>query len=305
MATVLITGGTGMIGSALTKALVEKGYQVIILTRKIGKHSIEKNISYAEWDVEKQTIDEKAISRADYVIHLAGANVAEGRWTDKRKKEIIDSRVKSGDLIVKSLREIQNKIKAVISAAAIGYYGPNTSPGKSFTETDPPYNDFLGNVVQQWEEAVQPVVKLEKRLVIFRTGIVLSNEGGAYAEFKKPMRFRVATILGSGKQMVSWIHIDDLVRLYIEAIENENFRGVYNAVAPNPVSNELLIRTIAKASGKNFAVMHVPAFALKLALGEMSVEVLKSTTVSSARLQQTAFKFLFTDIDSAAGELER
>jgi uncharacterized protein (TIGR01777 family) len=305
MATVLITGGTGMIGRALTKALVAKGYHVIILTRKIEKHPAEKNISYAEWNVEQQTIDEEAIKVADYIIHLAGANVADGRWTETRKKEIIDSRVKSGELIVKSLKEIPNKVKAVVSAAGIGYYGPDKTPVKAFSETDPHYNDFLGTVVKQWEEAIQPVVNLGKRLVIYRTGIVLSNEGGAYLEFKKPMRFRVATILGNGKQIVSWIHIDDLIRLYIEAIENKNFKGVYNAVAPEPVSNEALIHAIVKASGKKFAVMHVPSFALKLVLGEMSIEVLKRTTVSSARLQQTGFKFLFRDINSATAELER
>jgi uncharacterized protein (TIGR01777 family) len=305
MATVLITGGTGMIGTALTKALVAKRYHVIILTRRIRKHPAEKNISYAEWNVEQQTIDEEAIKAADYIIHLAGANVADGRWTETRKKEIIDSRVKSGELIVKSLKEISNKVKAVISAAGIGYYGPDKTPGKAFSENDHHYNDFLATVVKQWEEAIRPVVNLGKRLVIYRTGIVLSNEGGAYLEFKKPMRFRVATILGNGKQIVSWIHIDDLIRLYIEAIENENFKGVYNAVAPTPVSNEVLIHAIVKASGKKFAVMHVPSFALNLALGEMSVEVLKSTTVSSGRLQQTGFNFLFNDIDSATAELER
>lgn len=311
MATVVITGGTGMIGTALTKALVQKGYEVIILSRHKSA-SAEENISYATWNIPNQTIDEEAIKKADYIIHLAGANVAEKRWTKKRKKEIVDSRVKSGALLVKALKEIPNHVQVVISSSAIGYYGPDLTPGPSpvgegkripFVETDSPFNDFLATTVQQWEQAIEPVKELNKRLVIFRTGIVFSNEGGAYKEFKKPLQFGIAAVLGSGKQMVSWIHINDLVRLYVEAIENEKWKGVYNAVTPNPATNKELIKEIASQTKNFYITAKVPSFVLKTVLGEMSIEVLKSTTVSSEKIQKEGFQFLYPTIKDAVASL--
>jgi uncharacterized protein len=306
MATVVITGGTGLIGTALTKALVQKDYEVIILSRS-KKLSSSKNISYAVWDVNNQTINEDAIQRADYIVHLAGANVGEKRWTANRKKEIVDSRVDSGKLLVKVLTKLHNKVKAVISSSAMGYYGPD--PGipnpKPFMETDSPNNDFLATTVVQWEAAIEPVKSLGKRLVFLRTGIVLSNEGGAYKEFKKPLQFGLASILSSGKQIVSWIHIDDLVRLYVEAIENEKYNGVFNAVAPNPVSNKELVKEIARQTKKFYIAAKVPSFVLKTVLGEMSIEVLKSATVSSEKVQKEGFQFLYSTISDAVASLSR
>ena len=311
MATVLITGGTGLIGKALTKELVNRGHDVIILTRDKSKEKDRNNIYHAEWNIKKQTIDRDAIHRADFIVHLAGANVAEKPWTKKRKREIVDSRVKSASLLIKAL-ETPNKIKAVISASAIGWYGPDDqfpNPAtlreerRSFIETDAPANDFLGATCKQWENSIQPVVELGKRLVILRTGIVLSNEGGAYAEFKKYLNFGIAPILGNGKQVISWIHIADLVRLYIEAIENDKLRGIYNAVAPNPVTNKTLVLEMAKQLNKFYVPIPVPSFALKTVLGEMSIEVLKSTTVSSEKIESTGFQFMFLDIETAVYNL--
>ena len=306
MATVLITGGTGMIGTALTKALVEKGYEVIIVTRS-AKSGSKQLVHYIRWNVDQQVIDEKAIQKADYIVHLAGANVGEKRWTKKRKKEIVDSRVKSGELLTKALKEIPNNVKAVISSSAMGYYGPDSQiPNpQPFVETDPPHNDFLATTVVKWEQAIEPVRNLGKRLAVFRTGIVFSNEGGAYKEFEKPLKFGVATILGSGKQKVSWIHVDDLIRLYIEAIENDEWNGVYNAVSPNPVSNEELIKEIARQTKGFHISLKVPSFVLKTVLGEMSIEVLKSTTVSSEKIQQQGFQFLFPTIQTAVSQLSQ
>lgn len=304
MATITITGGTGLIGSALTKNLLEKGHDIIVLTRK-AKPSAGK-IRYKEWDIEKGTIDVSAITESDYIVHLAGANVSDGRWTEKRKKEIVDSRVKSGELLVKTLRRYANNLKAVISASAIGWYGPDPSiPNpKPFTETDGADAGFLGTTSREWEAAIKPVLTLGKRLVILRTGIVLSNESGAYAEFKKPLRFGAATIIGDGKQIISWIHIDDIVRMYVEAIENESWQGVYNAVAPHPVSNKDLVLQMAKQRGKFYVPLHVPALALKVVLGEMSTEVLKSTTVSSQKAEEAGFHFLYPTIENAVAALE-
>jgi uncharacterized protein len=304
MATVLIAGGTGLIGTALTKALVKKNYEVIILSRE-KKSGNEKNISYSVWDVNGQTIDEKTVKKADYIIHVAGANVGEKRWTKERKKEIVDSRVKTSELLTKVLRDVPNHVKAVISSSAIGYYGPDRQSvnAKPFIESDLPFNDFLATTVQKWESAMQPVEGHVKRLVFFRTGIVLSNEGGAYKEFKKPFKFGLASILGDGNQIISWIHIDDLVRLYIEAIEIENWHGVYNAVAPNPVTNQQLIKEMAKQARGFHITARVPSSILKIVLGEMSVEVLKSTTVSSDKIQQQGFQFLFPTIQQAIASL--
>jgi uncharacterized protein (TIGR01777 family) len=306
MATVLISGGTGLIGSALTKLLVERGHDVIILTRNIeGNHQTQKNISYATWDVKAKTIDRTAIEKADYIVHLAGANVGDKRWTNRRKKEIVESRTQSAGLLVKALKEIPNKVSAVISASAIGWYGPDPQiPNpKPFIESDPANNDFLGSTCKQWEESILPVMNLGKRLVVLRTGIVLSNDGGAYAEFKKPMKFGVAPILGSGNQVVSWIHIADVARMYAEAMENEKWSGIYNAAAPNPVNNRTLITAIAKQ--KTFVIkVPAPAFALKLALGEMSIEVLKSCTVSAKKAQVNGFQFFFPTIEAAVNNLK-
>jgi len=306
MATVLIAGGTGLIGTALTRALVQKNYEVIILSR--SKKSVsEKNISYSVWDINSQTIDEEAVKKADYIIHVAGANVGDTRWTKKRKKEIVDSRVKSSELLVKSLQKIPNKIRAVISSSAIGYYGPDPQvPNpRPFVETDSPFNDFLAKTVKDWETAMQPIKELGKRLVFFRTGIVLSNEEGAYTKFKKPLKFGLNPILGNGQQMISWIHIDDLVGLYIEAIKNENWHGVYNAVAPNPVSNQQLMKEMAKQAKGFHITARIPSPVLKIVLGEMSIEVLKSTTVSAEKVQKAGFKFLFPTIQEAVGFLSR
>jgi uncharacterized protein (TIGR01777 family) len=305
MEAVLITGGTGMIGKALTQALIERGFNVIILTRHISNEQKTKNdkLSYAIWDVEKQTIDRDAFAKADYIIHLAGASVAEKRWTKKRKQEIVSSRVDSGKLIVDSLKNLPNKIKTVISATAIGWYGPDKNGGKKFTENDPSAYDFLGQTCKQWETAIEPVSFLGKRLVKLRIGIVLSNDGGAYVEFKKPLKFRFATILGNGKQIVSWIHVDDIVRAILFAMENERMEGVYNAVAPNPSSNKEVVLEIARKRAKTFIPVHVPTFALKIRLGEMSIEVLKSATVSSEKIQQAGFIFQYPNLESAISQL--
>jgi uncharacterized protein len=303
MATVVITGGTGLIGQALTKALIQKGYEIIILSRHKKQ---QPGLRLAEWDPGKGTFEPQAIEKADFIIHLAGANVAEKRWTKARKKEILESRTKSSALIVQALHNTSNKVRAVVSASATGWYGPDQQiPNpKPFREEDPPATDFLGATCRQWEESISGVQQLNKRLVILRTGIVLSNDGGAYKEFKKPMRFGFATILGTGRQVLSWIHIDDLVNLYVHAVENTNMRGVYNAVAPEPVSNRALIKTMAASAGAPVR-LPVPALVLKALLGEMSIEVLKSFTVSARKTSETGFTFQYPTIQQAVQQLNK
>ncbi len=309
MATILITGGSGMIGQQLTGMLLREGHEVIIVGRSVPRDVKGlPGVSYATWDIIRQTIDANAIERADHIIHLAGAGVADKRWNEKRKKEIVDSRVQGCSLIVKALKEIPNKVQSVISASAIGWYGADTEQSRQhgFTEDAPADTEFLGETCRLWEESIEPVTALGKRLVKLRTGIVLSEKGGALAEFKKPLLACVAAVLGSGEQVISWIHVDDLCRMYLYAIENIAMQGAYNAVAPHPVTNRELTITLAKEMRGNFYItVKVPAFALKLALGEMSIEVLKSATVSSAKIEREGFAFKYAGIAGAIAVLAK
>lgn len=299
MATVLITGGTGMIGSALTNELLNRNHDVIVLTRSPEKYSNTSRLSYVKWDTEKQTIDGDAVTKADFIIHLAGEAIADKRWTTKRKRQIAESRVNGSALLVKALRENVNNVKAVVSASGIGWYGWQMSDAP-FEETDPAAEDFLGATCKEWEASIDPVISLGKRLVKFRTGIVLSKEGGAMKEFKKPLRFGIASILGNGKQVMSWIHIDDLVRLYIFAIESERVNGVYNAVAPHPATNKKFIIQLARTMrGRFYVPIFVPSFILKTIYGELSVEVLKSAAVSCKKIKGEGYHFLYPSLTAA------
>lgn len=305
MLTVLITGGTGVIGKHLTKMLLDKGYEVIVLSRESKVGSREPGVSFANWNIKNQTIDTNAIAKADYIVHLAGASVAEKRWTAKRKKEIVDSRTQSSALIVKALKEIPNHVKAVVSISAIGWYGADTKESlrNGFNEDAKADTEFLGATCKVWEESIEPVA-INKRLVKLRAGIVLSNSGGAFAEFKKPLKAAVATVFGNGKQVVSWIHIDDLCRMFIHAIEHEEMNGAYNAVATHPLTNkELMISLGKKMRGQFFIPVFIPAFLLKIILGEMSVELLKSARVNNDKIRSAGFYFLYPTLDVALDDL--
>ncbi len=306
MATILITGGTGLVGKQLTQLFISKGYDVNILTRTIPAKKAHQNIHYFLWDVTAGTIDSKAIETADHIVHLAGAGVADARWTKKRKQEIVDSRVQSCQLIVKALGTVNNKVQSIISASAIGWYGADTpiSLRDGFVETAPADTEFLGETCRLWESTMQPVLALNKRLVQLRIGIVLSNDGGALLEFKKPIKMGVAAILGSGHQVISWIHIADLCNLILFGIENNSMQGIYNAVAPETITNKALTLALAKKMrGDFFIPMHVPAFVLKIMLGEMSIEVLKSATVNSFKTQSTGFHYNYPTINLALDQL--
>jgi uncharacterized protein (TIGR01777 family) len=289
--------------------LMARGHRVIILSRGAKGATIgaaSEMPAMAHWDPYSETIDEGAIRSADFIIHLAGAGVADKRWNAQRKKEIVESRTRSSGLLVKALKEIPNKVQAVVSASGIGWYGsdpaiPNPRP---FVETDPADGDFLGETCRLWEESIMPVTALGRRLVILRTGPVLSNEGGALPEFKKSVKLGVAAILGSGRQVMSWIHIEDQCRLFLHAIEDSSWSGVYNAVAPQPANNKTLILELARRlKGRYFVPVYVPSLLLKLIIGEMSIEVLKSATVSVEKAHKGGFQFLYPSIQSALDQL--
>jgi len=208
--TVLITGGTGLIGKAITKALLDKNYAVVILTRDPANIFADAKIIYAKWDIEKEYIDMMLFQKR-IILFISPGRMWEIKMDREKKKRNCRKPGKSSELLIKTLSENANKVKAVISASAIGWYGPDKlSDNESFSETDPAHNDFLGETCVQWERSISTVTKFNKRLVILRTGIVLSNEAGALPEFKKPLSFGLATILGTGRQIISWIHIEDL-----------------------------------------------------------------------------------------------
>jgi uncharacterized protein (TIGR01777 family) len=307
MAIVLISGGTGLIGTKLTTHLLENNHEVIILSRKRNKSSGNPKITFSFWDIKKQVIDGDVIKKADHIINLAGAGVMDKKWTKEYKNEIIESRTKSISLLIKGLNENAQQVKSFVSASAIGWYGADPDPllhKDGFIETDPADNSFLGETCVLWENSTARVHDLGIRVVMLRTGIVLSNNGGAFKEFRKPVRFGVAGILGSGKQVVSWIHIDDVCRMYLEAIENKELNGVYNAVAPLPVSNKKLTLKIAERMRNKFYIpIHVPIFLLKMVFGKRSVEILKSATVCDKKIKATGFTFLYPSIESAIEEL--
>jgi uncharacterized protein (TIGR01777 family) len=304
MQTVLITGGTGMIGKALTTLFLERGYKVIVLTRK-DKRAHRLNLSFAKWDVEKGEIDVEALQQANIIVHLAGEGVADKRWTIKRKQAIVDSRVHSGNLLVKALTENKHQVSTFIAASAIGWYGPDTAASleNGFVETDPADDSYLGNTCKLWEESTAAIEDMGIRVVRLRIGIVLNKRGGALAEFLKPAKFALATILGTGKQVVSWIHHQDLCKMMLYAIETLAVQGVYNAVAPNPVTNKKLVLTIAKNKYPIYFPSFVPAFLLKIMLGEMSIEVLKSANVSALKIQTAGFVFDYPTIEEAIPDL--
>lgn len=300
MQNILITGGTGLVGNRLTEMLVDRGYTVTILSRTKNLTSNNSSIKYAFWNIEEQYIDPIAMANAGAIINLAGAGVADKRWTAERKKEIVDSRVNAGRLLVNTLQKQPNNITTIVSASAIGWYGPQPQNVEKYQEDQPPNTDFLGETCKLWEQSVHPLLLTKKRLVKLRIGIVLSKNGGALKEFLKPIKFGIAAILGSGKQQISWIHIDDLCRMFIAALENENMSGAYNAVAPEITTNSKLTTYLAKKlRGSFFIPIYVPKFILKIVVGEMSVEVLKSSNISCQKIHDTGFQFLFPSIKIA------
>lgn len=292
---VLITGGTGFVGRHLTQMLIAQGYSVSILTR--NKKINTDNVFYYAWDVEKQFIEEEAVHKADYVIHLAGENIAEKPWTKKRKETILSSRALSAQLIYNCLQKSNSKIEAFISASAVGIYGAINGQAIC-TEGMQPANDFLGLTCQKWELAVKPFAELGIRTVIIRTGLVLGKNEGLLKKLSPVFKYRLGSALGSGKQYMPWIHIDDLCRIYLEAIKNPEMNGAYNAAITDNTTNQLFSETLAKVYGYKLWLPNVPSFLIQFALGEMSKMVLKGRRVSNAKLQALGFQFEHENLEN-------
>ncbi len=297
MKTIGITGGTGFIGRHLTSLLTSKGYRVVVFTRSAGRQA-SSLISYARWDPKMKICESSELHQLDGVIHLAGEAIAEKRLTASRKKEIIESRITGTEFLLSQLEQYAPDCRTFIAASATGFYGPDRPGTISFDEEAPPFTDFLADTCKQWEDAASKA-EARYRTAIIRIGIVLGKEGGAFPKLSQPLSFGVMPVLGSGAQMVSWIEVDDLAKMFLFALENEKISGVYNGTAPAPVSHRELMQTIAKAKGGRKIPVTVPAFVLKIMVGEMSEEVLKSCTVSAVKILNAGFVFDFPDIKGA------
>lgn len=294
---VLITGAGGLIARELSKQL-ENNYTIRFLTRK-KKHDHE-----FEWDLTKGTIDEKALNGVSHVIHLAGANISEKRWTDERKKELISSRIDSAGLILQSLKQKNIKLKSFISASGINYYGTETTE-KIFTEEDGPGNDFLSEVVVQWEKAADQFKEqqLAERVVKLRTAVVLSEKDGALKKMLPTIKMGIGSPLGNGKQYMPWIHIKDICAMYEFALKNPEMNGAFNAVAPEHATNKYLTEKIAQVLKKPLFMPNVPTFMLRLVFGELSDAVLKGSRASSRKILKAGFQFEFPDLKRALEDL--
>lgn len=293
---ILISGGSGFIGKHLTDLLIEKGFTVSILSRSDKKNTAD--ISYFKWDVSNHTIDEAAVLNADYVIHLAGENIAEKRWTAKRKAAIIDSREQSTQLIYSVLKKNNKKLDAFISASAIGIYGAINGE-EICTENTPPAFDFLGTTCQKWENSLDFIENLHIRTVKIRTGLVLGKNDGFLKKLIPVFKYRLGSVLGSGKQYMPWIHVSDLCNVYLEAIMNEAMNGPYNAAINDNTTNASFSKTLAHIFGYSIWLPNVPAFVLKIVMGEMSKIVLNGRRVSSEKIEKLGFQFKFKNLEQA------
>lgn len=296
MKTILISGGTGLIGSQLTEILLKKNYKVIILSRKEIPSSND-NLIYKVWNPNKEYISAEVLQNTDIVINLAGKNVGDKRWNEKFKKELYDSRVKGTRFLVNSFKNADIKPELWINASAAGYYGAHKE--KIMTENEDAGDNFLSIICKAWEKEATKIENHHTRLCIFRIGVVIAKNGGILAELEKPVKFWAGAAIGSGNQLISWIDIDDLCNMFVFAIENENLKGIYNAVAPTTVSNKELIKRMAHHLNKPLLLPAIPKWAIKIIAGEMSEYVLGSLNVSSKKIREVGFTFKFDDLDSS------
>jgi uncharacterized protein (TIGR01777 family) len=299
MAKVLISGGTGSIGSLMADFLHRQGHEVGLLSRSEKNDGTFKTY---KWNIKDNYLDPEALESCDYIIHLAGAGIADKAWTAGRKKEIIESRVLSTDLLYNQVKKHKTPLKAFISASAVGYYGQVTS-NKNFTEKDKSANDFVGKTCFLWEQAAEQFEDLGIRTVSLRIGVVLMEKGGALEKMVQPIRMGFGSPLGSGKQYIPWIHVDDLIGMFYKALTSDDMSGAYNAVAPKPASNAEFTRILARVLNKKLWLPNVPAFVLKALLGDRASLVLKGSRVSSQKIESTGFTFKYTSLEPALKNL--
>ena len=293
---VLISGGSGFIGKHLTNVLISNGFTISILSRSAKQNTA--NIMYYKWDINTHFIEEEAVLNADYILHLAGENIAEKPWTAKRKEEIVQSREQSIQLIYDVLKKNNKKLDAFVSASGVGIYGA-VNGEEICTENTPAENDFLGSTCQKWEAAADTISTLGIRVVKIRTGLVLGKDDGFLKKLIPIFKLKLGSALGSGKQYMPWIHVDDLCAIYLAAIQNSEMSGPYNAAIFDNTTNTVFSKALAKVYGYSIWLPNVPAFLIKIALGEMAQIILKGRRVSSQKILNTGFKFQFTNLEEA------
>ncbi len=297
---VLITGATGLVGSNISKKCLAKGYEVNYLTTDREKVKQKDNYKGFFWDPKNNVIDDECLNKVDVIIHLAGASIAK-RWTSSYKEEIIESRVDTANLLFNRLKATNQSISQFISASAIGIYP--SSFQNLYKEDDQRIDDsFLAEVVEKWEAAADQFKDAQTKVAKVRTGLVLAEKGGALQKMKEPADLNLGAGFGTGKQWQSWIHIEDLANMYLYILEN-SLDGIYNGVAPNPVTNNELTECIAKQLDKKVWLPNVPAIALKVALGDMATVVLSSQLVSSDKIEDTGFEFIYKNLNKALENL--
>src|SRR5690606_26697512 len=295
---VLIAGANGLIGTELCEMLSRRGHDVSRLVRRPD----ESQFTTYLWAPYKERIDPEAVKGKSVIINLSGANIGSRRWTKSFKREILESRTRSAAVLRRAVEEAGGRPHAFISAAGISIYGTSRD-SRAFTEEDPPGNDFLAGVCKQWEAAADAFQPLGMRVVKIRTGPVLSGKGGILQRLAGPVTWGVGAPLGSGDQVLSWIHVRDICAIYAFAVENPALSGPYNAVAPDPVPIRELTRALARALKRPLILPPVPAFALKLFLGEMASMALEGATVSPQKIIGTGFAFEFESLSKAMDDI--
>lgn len=301
MATILITGASGLIGTALSKALLAQGHVLHHLGRD-AKPDTERTRHF-QWNIHEGSIDPDCVQGVTHIVHLAGAGIADKRWSKARLTELIDSRTASSRLLLRTTERAGARIETMVSAAGINYYGAATS-GHVSLESDPPGTDTIAHISVEWERAVDEWAHLT-RVVKLRTPIVLSSAGGALPKLAAPVRWGIGAALGTGRQWMPWVHIDDLVRIYIAALFDQRFKGAYNVNTGHDVTNGELMRSLARALGRPHFLPAVPSVVLRLALGELSTILLGGSRASNKRLLETGFKFHHPMLQSALADLLR
>ncbi len=297
MKTILITGGSGLVGRKLSKLLIEKGYNVIWLSRE---RFVKAEIPRYRWDYQKKEIDVEAVEQADIIVHLAGSNLGEDSWTRLKKQYIVESRVQTARLLLDTVKSLNKKLDAFISASAIGYYGIK-STDKIFTEEDiSKESDFLSRTCRKWERAAFKFQEeLNVRTVALRTGFVVSKNSEAFKKMIIPTRLGLGAPIGKGTQFLSWIHIEDLCRIYLKAIEDAEMQGIYNAVSPEFITNADFMYKLAKVMKRPFFMPNVPSFLLRLMMGEAAVMVLRGNRISAEKIQDAGYEFLYDTAEKA------
>jgi uncharacterized protein (TIGR01777 family) len=295
---ILITGATGLIGKQLIPHLLGNGHRISVLSRR---ETTIPGASVYLWDVRKQTIDIAAFDGIDTIIHLAGEGIADKKWTPQRKAQIVNSRVKSAQLLYKAIWENKLPVTTFISASAVGYYGDRRD--EFLWEDSEPGKGFLPECCLLWEAAADEGLAMGIRVVKIRIGLILSKKGGALAAMAKPIKLLAGAPLGSGKQWMPWIHIDDIVGIFTKAVEDETMHGPYNSAAPYPSSNKLVVKRIAWHINRPVWPINVPKFVLKTILGERSILVLMSTNTAADKIVKAGYVFKYTDVDKALGEI--